>query len=132
MFLRGTLLTMFLASQLLAAPVPPYRRKPPPLPTPGEWVLTWAGIRARVTLGPDGTYFCLWGTQTWRGTWYWHPDTRTFYIHETSDGQTWSNWSVQLDEGLAGVAVFGSQRTAVSILPFKEGKSVSTTIAAAR
>jgi hypothetical protein len=70
---------------------------------------------AKVALAKDGGYRCYWGGGEWYGSWAWDEKNRTLYVHETKDGQTWLQWSVQLNETMTGKAVVGDRGTAVSL-----------------
>jgi hypothetical protein len=113
--IRALVLTLLAASLTLAAPAPPHRPKPPAIPTPGSWVLTWEQAGGRITLAPNGAYHCRWGASDWYGSWAWDTRTRTLHVHETSDGQSWLSWHVQFDDRLSGEALIGARRIRVSL-----------------
>jgi hypothetical protein len=132
MLRRATILFLTTASTIYAAPVPRYRPAPPPVPAAGEYVLTWASIQTRVSLKNDGGYSAVWGGREWRGTWCWDAKTRTLHVQETTDGQVWSDWSVQLNGELTGAAQFGQSKTQVSLRVVKEDKRATEGVALAR
>jgi hypothetical protein len=115
MFTRMAIVALLLTGTVLAAPAPPYRRKPPPIPTSGGWVLNWGGTQTVVLLGKDGGYRCRWSGGDWQGSWGWDAYTRTLHICETIDGRTWLEWYVQLDDHLCGEAVVGIRRVSVTL-----------------
>lgn len=79
---------------LLAMPQAPV---PQPKPykgiTAGSYTGSWYGTRYPITLERDNTYTAKWGTEVYRGTWYYH--NHTLHISETRDGVTWFHWSAQ-------------------------------------
>lgn len=112
---RALVLTLILTGPVLAAPIPPYRPKPPVVPSAGSWVLIWGGTGTGVTLGPGGDYHCRWGGSEWHGSWVWDARTRTFHVTESGDGHTWLSWHAQLDEQLMGEVEVGPRRVPMSL-----------------
>lgn len=102
-----TLLALLLA---LAAPAPrPRPPAPPPVPTPGAYRMRWGVGEYRCTLRADGVYTAVprhGGTAVWRGSWGYDPKTRTLFVQESDDGETWKLYLFAM-RGLSGETADG-------------------------
>lgn len=102
-----TLLALCLA---LAAPAP--RPRPPaplPVPTPGAYLMRWGGGEYRCALRADGVYRATsrhGGGVVWQGSWGYDPKTRTLFVQESDDGETWKLYLFAM-RGLSGEAADG-------------------------
>lgn len=108
--MRSLLSACLLALTIHAAPVPPFRPKPPAAVTAGEWELTWSSTAGVMTLTRDGEYRLQWCGREYLGRWHWETKTRTLHIDETREGDAnWERWWVRMRaDSLEGEGAYAS------------------------